>query len=251
MKVLLEVLRQPLVIGAFVLSVLIVAGAYFGSHWAYRDIPGDTIQNLPLYEAGGVTSPPTVRAAPVIPQTVEWADSPEIDSESDNSVDSLEFDSETAIVFDASDAQAAPAEPERVSPFGFGPYPEVPLDYPRQGVWDLVEREGARDPEMAKNLELMSRVRIKLWNDGKPTLGASIDASGLVYPTYPNTVYVEWAEVVWEDGTVERYASRTKGDSVSSEDYENYFLEGLIPPGITVIPLSEGGIDPYQFLNLP
>ena len=252
MKVLLEVLCQRLVISAFVLSGLIVVGAYFGSQWAYRDFPGDTIQSLPSYEIGGVTSPPTVPVDPVMPQTVEWADSVEIDSESDKFADSLEFDSEAAIVFDASDAQAAPAEPERVSLFGFGPYPEVPSDFPHLGIWDSVEREASRDPEMAENLELLARVRIKLWNDGKPTLGASIDpSSGLVYPNYPNTVYVEWAEFVREEGMVERYAGRMSGAPWPSEFDEEYFAKGLIPPGITVIEYSAGGIDSYQFLNLP
>ena len=38
MKTVLEVLRQPLVIGALVLSILIVVGVYFGSHWYYGDV---------------------------------------------------------------------------------------------------------------------------------------------------------------------------------------------------------------------
>ena len=32
MKTVLDLIRQPLVIGALVLSILIVAGVYFGSH---------------------------------------------------------------------------------------------------------------------------------------------------------------------------------------------------------------------------
>ena len=38
MKTVLDVLRQPLVIGALVLSILIVVGVYFGSHWYYGDV---------------------------------------------------------------------------------------------------------------------------------------------------------------------------------------------------------------------
>ena len=38
MKTILDLIRQPLVIGAFVLSTLIVSGAYFGSHWYYGDV---------------------------------------------------------------------------------------------------------------------------------------------------------------------------------------------------------------------
>ena len=38
MKTLLDLIRQPLVIGAFVLSILIVVGAYFGSNWYYGEV---------------------------------------------------------------------------------------------------------------------------------------------------------------------------------------------------------------------
>ena len=38
MKTLLNLIRQPLIIGVFVLSVLIVVGVYFGSHWYYGDV---------------------------------------------------------------------------------------------------------------------------------------------------------------------------------------------------------------------
>ena len=38
MKTIYDVLRHPLVIGAFVLSILIVVGAYFGFHWYYGEV---------------------------------------------------------------------------------------------------------------------------------------------------------------------------------------------------------------------
>lgn len=38
MKTVLDLIRQPLIIGAFVLSTLIVVGAYFGSHWYYGEV---------------------------------------------------------------------------------------------------------------------------------------------------------------------------------------------------------------------
>ena len=43
MKTLFDVLRQPLVIGAFVLSTLIVVGAYFGSQWYYGSLISDIL----------------------------------------------------------------------------------------------------------------------------------------------------------------------------------------------------------------
>lgn len=38
MKTLLDLIRQPLFIGAFVLGILIVVGVYFGSHWYYGEV---------------------------------------------------------------------------------------------------------------------------------------------------------------------------------------------------------------------
>ena len=38
MKTIFDVIRQPLVIGALVLSIFIVVGVYFGSHWYYGDV---------------------------------------------------------------------------------------------------------------------------------------------------------------------------------------------------------------------
>ncbi len=50
MKPVFDVLRQPLVIGTFVLSALIVVGFYFGSHWYYGDVdpvPEDLLRYTP------------------------------------------------------------------------------------------------------------------------------------------------------------------------------------------------------------
>ena len=44
----------------------------------------------------------------------------------------------------------------RVSPHGFGPYPEIPSDYPRQDLWDYPDFVTAEH-------ELLLRVQIKLW----------------------------------------------------------------------------------------
>ncbi len=139
---------------------------------------------------------------------------------------------------------------ERVSRFGFGPYPEVPLDFPLPNIWDHVEDLYVDDPEWAKNTELLTRVRIKLWDEGSRTLGVQLSpTSGLVYPIYPNTAYVRWADEVLEDGTVDRIATNVLGGPDVAQ-YAPDLHEGIIPPGITIIEMPEGGIDPYQFLNL-
>lgn len=254
MKTVFDVIRQPLVIGAVAVSILIVVGAYFGSHWYYGDV--EPVE-MPEFSAATPPLPKNLSSSEVNLSGLQ-GESPPPQTESTFTISSVEGESVDDFLAELSDDEKAlltaevGEETQRVSLFGFGPYPEVPSDFPHSDIWDSVEREAARDPEMAENLELLARVRIKLWNDGKPTLGASIDpSSGLVYPNYPNTVYVEWAEFVREDGGVERYAGRMRGAPWPSEFDEEYFAKGLIPPGITVIEYSAGGIAPHQFLNLP
>ena len=52
MKTVLDLIHQPLVIGALVLSILIVVGAYFGSHWYYGDV-----EPIEIPEVSALTSP--------------------------------------------------------------------------------------------------------------------------------------------------------------------------------------------------
>ena len=84
--------------------------------------------------------------------------------------------------------------------------------------------------------------------------GGSIQ-NGLVYPSIRGTIYSEWDGV----GT-ERYISRMMGDPDTIRRFRNlhdpdtYPLQPLIekdiPRGITVFNFPDGGIDPYQFLDL-
>ena len=133
-----------------------------------------------------------------------------------------------------------------MSPYGFGPYPELPPDYP-----------GAEDPKFwtyqrtVKN-ELMTRVCIKLWKQGKRTHGASFE-NGLVYPVYPNTLIIKWKTEETPFGT-RKVAVRAKG-SPETEDFQRSFrvdppTEDDIPSYITVIDFEDAGIDPYEFLDL-
>ena len=126
---------------------------------------------------------------------------------------------------------------ERVSPFGFGPYPVVPEDYPippsrfKWEFWGKTLRH-----------ELMSRVCIKLWKQGVRSDGATF-RNGKVYPTILGTVYVEWKE---------DYISGMSGHPDDDFDAIEAALEAGQPPpeGITVLNRSEAGIDPYNFLEL-
>ena len=120
----------------------------------------------------------------------------------------------------------------KASPFGFGAFPKIPTDFPDQNIWNVVEKRSVHDPDGARTLELLARVRIKLWEEGKRTKGIIMDpSSGLVYSD-PNI----------------KILPRTSPDLPK---YDTYFDEGVIPPEGIVVEFLKDGIDPYEFLNLP
>jgi len=143
-------------------------------------------------------------------------------------------------------------EPQRVSPFGFGPYPQVPSNFPRDPIWeevDMYEKINQHGQGMMKAIELMDRVLIKLWNQGHRASSASM-SKGLVLPQYPNAVYVRWRYIEESDGTIRRYAGRTTSGPDMPESVFDNLREGIIPSGIKVLDYDSDGIDPYTFLNL-
>lgn len=124
------------------------------------------------------------------------------------------------------------------SPHGFGPYPDVPYDYPLAldpsptSFWKFTYD----DPKQ----ELLARTLIKLWKQGVPVAGATFE-SGLIYPTIRGTVYVEW------NGD---FINRIVGHPDDDHDEIISTLEaGSTPAGITVINRVDAGIDPYAFLD--
>ena len=157
---------------------------------------------------------------------------------------------ETSEALDLSDAflpddfvsgeESAEGEDVPVSPFGFGPYPEIPDGFPFDNPWDVPTTNAA--------FELMHRVQIKLWNEGKHPEGMAWE-NGRVYPIYPNTIYVTWDYVENDDGTIERYPSQVTSGTLSSSD-EALLDEGIVPSGVIVYDHNESGIDPYSYLNL-
>ncbi len=141
-------------------------------------------------------------------------------------------------------AKEAAAKDVPVSPHGFGPYPEIPADYSGTAAWHLYT-----DPED----ELLVRVRIKLWQQGIKAEGVTYKRNGLIYPIIKGVRYVEWDTKEYPDGSSERYVSRSTGhpdDSFRREDGRPVF-ESDIPGHLTIYTYPDGGIDPYQFLDLP
>ena len=83
-------------------------------------------------------------------------------------------------------------------------------------------------------------------------------SSGLIYPQIPGVAYIEYSiEKIHKqmpDGSViqvgegERYISSVSGNI--SEFEQSEILDGRVPSGVKMYTIPDGGIDPYQFLNL-
>ena len=136
------------------------------------------------------------------------------------------------------------AEDVPVSPYGFGPYPEVPADYPEHltPIW-------SRDPNAAEPFELIDRVLIKLWNQGHRDITGGSTGNGKVYPHYANTAYVRYgSEITLPDGTVHREILRIKGGP-DIAPFAKQIRRGNTPAHIKIINFDRAGIDPHTFLE--
>lgn len=155
--------------------------------------------------------------------------------------------------------------PVNVSPYGFGPYPEIPPDFPANRMppwtWSDEKRqkliEFSKVPNILRDGELIYRVYIKMWNEGMRILpAAKVDPdTDRVYLEYPNTVtvYVTYGYTENPDGTRERIINGTKayGVKVGVDITEEDILNGNIPDHITVKSSDENeGVDPYSYLGL-
>ncbi len=253
MKDLFEILRAPMVIGAFILAVLIVVGSYTGSEWYYGDVePIEVLEisapTLPLSQnvipaevdpdlIGGESLPTHTESKPTVPPVVE--------SESiDDFLAELSGEEKALLIEKVVDDL-----PLRESIFGLGPYPEVPSDYPNQNIWEDLENLYETGHATVEH-ELLHRVLIKLWNQGEKVDSSFMSSkNGRVYPLYNDTVYVRYLEDENEDGSIERYVSSFTAHS-SLQSYQEEVREGIQPSWIKVIHYEDGGIEPYSFLGL-
>ena len=255
MKIVLDVIRQPLVIGALVLSVLIVVGVYFGSHWYYGDVEPVEIPDVSV-----PTPPPREQlSSSEIDLSGLQGESLPTQTKSTPTPPSAEGESVDDFLAELSDEEKAlltaevVEDSQPVSPFGFGPYPQVPSDFPRDPIWadpGYPEGDERLGSDFMREMELMNRVLIKLWDQGHRAASASM-SEGLVYPGYPDAVYVTWDYTEEPDGTMTRYASEiSSGPDVPLSIHDAIREERAIPFGIKELNHDTDGIDPYTFLNL-
>ena len=165
--------------------------------------------------------------------------------------------------------EEAPAEEGPVSPYGFGPYPEIPADYPSNWIpvlpwlWSeeriaqLEERgKGGREKrgitfrEKMIEQELLGRLSIQLWSEGRDFNGiTTLDQTGLFYPDEPDILYVKWGEVELSNGDVRRYIQQGIGSGFHNLSIAARRGREPLPDWIEIRSLNEG-IDPYEYLGL-
>lgn len=140
----------------------------------------------------------------------------------------------------------------KVSPYGFGPYPDVPEDLLGGMVpsWEWSEEKKLKfGPEHMRNQEAIDRVMIKLWNQGDQEFYGAVGDYNTVYPLYPNTVYIEWDDIELPDGTIHRmikgYCAPTDFPDLTMEQQ----MKGEIPAGYRVLDMQADAINVSEFLN--
>ena len=243
----------------FVFFVLVVGSSLLYSwhvqrtteaEFGKRPLVVESLENKPEtstalvdFQTEGVTNTPDENTDTPISESIEA-----LPNEDDDLADAFLPD-------DFVSEEEAPAEEVPVSPFGFGPYPEVPTGYPTHllPVWLWSEeRQQRHTSSRLESFELMDRVLIKLWNQGDRDFdGVMRDNHGKVYPLYKDIIYVTWAELKDENGKIigtyaRNQLSSHKTQRISFRDY----MEGKIPSNIQFMDRETSGIDPYMFLGL-
>ena len=174
------------------------------------------------------------------------AEKPITDTTRDNETTNIETNTDNNIIADTT-------ENVRMSPHGFGPYPEVPADYRAQcgpTSWQQVELYGL--PPAIRGVELIERVTLKLWKEGDTQVRGGTLKNGKVYVNYPNHAYVRWTTVTDAEGNTIRVLSSWSSGGDLPKPTREQMHNGYIPPGVRVTDLDveDPGIEPYAFLGL-
>ena len=245
-----DLLSSRLIQGGLVFFLLVVGGSLLYSWHAHRATEVSDLGPTPQTVVSPLENTPATNTAPVDFQTEGVTNTPDetTDTQKPESTAALENDTDDiADAFlpdDFVSEEEAPAENVPVSPFGFGPFPEVPADYPN----DMIPTWVYNRESMSRDHELMHRVLIKLWNQGDKSISGAFMNSGLVYPLYPNTAYVEYRNINMPDGTVRRIIKSANGPLGTTPIVKNGF--SVLPDGVKAIDRKDAGINPYNFLDL-
>ena len=138
-------------------------------------------------------------------------------------------------------------------------FPQVPEGYPIQPIWEKSSAKNHLSSEQLRDLELLDKALIALWNRGDHDFyGGILDTAGAkVYPHYPNTLYVRWTEVTDGDGETRRVVGGVSGGpdmadyyaSLSEEERFELHMTGKFPLDIKILDKSTAGHDLYDLLS--
>lgn len=254
-----QVLINKWFLGGFGILIVFAFGCYLWSQYniaPYEKQPAETAEETHQSKDENVV------------QTIKQIDQEDTNDQVENtqvSVDTSEVTntvSENTNIEDAEEVSSPEETPEtesteevRVSPFGFGHYPEVPSDYPKilRPLWLLTENVIEKiDEDTLKEDELLVRVLIKLWTEGDTEFVSGSINDGKVFPSYPNTVYLKHNQTIGDESSNIIFGSSyiiMSGPGVTEEQKEQLKM-GKKPSGIRILDYDTDSIDPYTFLGL-
>ncbi len=134
-------------------------------------------------------------------------------------------------------------------------FPEVPEGFPLTPVWADNRFPNYQKGDMLDH-ETISRVLIKLWNQGDHDFvnGVLDYNNGRVYPLYPDTLYVSWKEDVVDTPEGPRpirypgFVLGTHDRHFTLEELYFYGVEASFPE-VNFVDKHTAGIDPETFLT--
>ena len=253
-----DIFTNKWILGGFLLLIIIASGCYLWyqhSLAADRKAAADAEKLLRQSEierqAGAKSNTET--------ETTSTQGPAENNTAEKQSADATALTDNTESSQTEASTQTAETPEVRVSKFGFGPYPEIPPDFPYPDLFDASTLDNVHDPDNP-NYELMYRVRVELWKRGERGVEGMQTSrrTGLFYPAIRGTIYVEWAPR-WKIAGLEvgRRIRAIKGNADDIKRLQAFrqqvgrpLLESDIPSDMKVLDMSEG-INPYEFLNLP
>ncbi|MYB96848.1 hypothetical protein F4054_01865 [Candidatus Poribacteria bacterium] len=259
-----DLLSSRLIQAGLVFFMLCVGGSLLHSWHVHRTTDAD-LAKRPQPVVSPLKNKSSTSTAPVDFQNEGVTNTPDENTDASMFDETEAFPNETEFA-DIANAflpddfvseEEAPDEDVPVSLYGFGPYPEIPADYPgTKPAWEIDLDALGYSESQKRDAELLSRVLIKLWTDKGigSRLGGSLDATTkIVYPYYDNTIYVKREILRNEEGKPTGFSARIHAPGnmiITAEDLEIFRLTGETPPGVRVLQFDKDGIDAYQFLNV-
>ena len=242
------------ILGGIALLIIIAGGCYLWYQHSLADERKAAADAQKLLRQSEIEKSEKSNVAEQAADAPAESSTPTVEKPVNKGTAKVDNDTESGGTTEAPTQTAETAE-VRVSKFGFGPYPEIPPDFPWQDLFDPPYY--ADDPNHLHkddpDYELMYRLRVELWKRGERGVEGfgKLNSTGLFYPTIRGTIYVEWAPR-WKVfgkgfGRTIRYIDGHPDDLKRLRSVDR---ESEIPSDIKVLDISEG-IDAYEFLDLP